>query len=177
MSDTETPSDDQTEFVIARKGGRVADSGWPDECPDHLPPKSDMKSAHADIIEAAASDQEWDSFAELARSIDSVEYNELPAIVLRSFWIERAVEISYIDHDLAEYRQFDPQWGNQYDRSDYDPLLESSESLQIDPEKADELVDGWTCYLQASGVPAKQIDIDSDDVQAMLNLADIVSDA
>jgi hypothetical protein len=136
-----------------------------------------MKSAHADIIEAAASDQEWDSFAELTHSIDSVEYNELPAVVLRSFLIERVVKISCIDHGLAEYQQFDPQWGNQYYRPDYDPLLEPSESLQIDPEKADELVDDWKCYLQASGVPAKQIDIDGDDVQAVLNLADIVSDA
>lgn len=34
MSDTETSSDDYTELVTVGKGGRLADSGWSDECPE-----------------------------------------------------------------------------------------------------------------------------------------------
>jgi len=178
MSDAGSPTQDQAEFVTAQRYSREpsASGEWSDECPDHLPAKSSMYRSHADIIEAAASDREWDSFAELARSVDSVDQKHTPVKVLRSFWVTRAMEISHSDPDFEEYREYKPCWSCIYNRSEYDPLLQLPEDPQIDPEQAEGLADDLERYLQISGILDEQASVDANDVQAILGLIAKVSD-
>jgi len=172
MGNAGSPTQNQSEFVTAQKYSREpsASGEWSDECPDHLPAKSSMYRSHADIIEAAASDREWDSFAELARSVDSVDQKHTPMKVLRSFWITRAMEISSSDHDLEEYREYDPCWSRVYNRSDYDPILQLTEDPQLGFDQDEEVTDILERYLEKSGLLAKQASVDVDNVQAILGL-------